>query len=119
MNPFEPVFPDESPYFASLSQLSERDSVLLLYRNSASPLFRKAFSPYKFKVKVSHFPDHHDFTRGDLIEIERKFEEMSGERKLIVTTEKDAVRLSFNPYFPDKLKPLVFTSRFPSLWKAA
>ena len=104
----EPVFPDESPYFASLSQLSERDSVLLLTGIAHPRYFVRHFSPYKFKVKVSHFPDHHDFTRGDLIEIERKFEEMSGERKLIVTTEKDAVRLSFNPYFPDKLKPLVF-----------
>ena len=60
------------------------------------------------KVKVSHYPDHHDFSRNDLLEIERKFDEMSGERKIIVTTEKDAVRLAFNPYFPDKLKPFVF-----------
>lgn len=33
---------------------------------------------------------------------------MAGERKIIVTTEKDAVRLMFNPYFPKELKPFTF-----------
>ena len=106
--PLEPVFPEESPYFASISQLSERDSVLLLTGIAHPRYFVRHFSPYPVKVKVSHYPDHHDFSRNDLLEIERKFDEMSGERKIIITTEKDAVRLAFNPYFPDKLKPFVF-----------
>ena len=104
----EPVFPDESPYYASLEDLTERDTVLLLTGIAQPRYFVRHFTPYRFRVKVSHFPDHHDFSRSDLQEIERKFDEMEGERKIIVTTEKDAVRLAFNPYFPDKLKPLVF-----------
>lgn len=106
--PLEPVFPDESPYFADLSQLNERDSVLLLTGIAHPRYFVRHFSPYPFKVKVCHYPDHHDFKRNDLLDIKRRFEEMTGERKLIITTEKDAVRLAFNPYFPGKLKPLVF-----------
>lgn len=104
----EPVFPDESPYFASLSQLSERDSVLLLTGIAHPRYFVRHFSPYKFKVKVSHFPDHHDFEREDLSQMLDRFQKMTGERKLILTTEKDAVRLAYNPYFPSGLKPFCF-----------
>ncbi len=63
---------------------------------------------YPFKVKVDHFPDHHDFTREDIHQIYTRFKNMAGERKIIVTTEKDAVRLMFNPYFPKELKPFTF-----------
>ncbi len=39
------------------------------------------------------FSDHHIFTITDLIEIRKKFEDISAEQKMIITTEKDAVRL--------------------------
>lgn len=104
----EPVFPDDSPYYADLADFSERDSVLLLTGIAQPRYFVRHFSPYSVKVKVCHYPDHHDFSRTDLLDIEKKFDEMAGERKIIITTEKDAMRLSFNPYFPDRLKPLVF-----------
>jgi tetraacyldisaccharide 4'-kinase len=39
------------------------------------------------------FSDHHIFSVDDLNEIRRKFEGMQGADKLIITTEKDAVRL--------------------------
>jgi len=39
------------------------------------------------------YADHHIFTIDDLNEIKRKFEEMEGSNRIILTTEKDAVRL--------------------------
>lgn len=39
------------------------------------------------------FSDHHIFTITDLAEIKKKFDEISADQKMIVTTEKDAVRL--------------------------
>lgn len=39
------------------------------------------------------FSDHHIFTIGDLTEIRKKFEEIIADKKIIITTEKDAVRL--------------------------
>ncbi len=104
----QPVFPDESPYYADLSNFTERDSLLLLSGVAQPRYFVRHFSHYPMKVKVCHYPDHHDFSRTDILDIERKFDDMKGERKIIITTEKDAMRLSFNPYFPDRLKPLVF-----------
>jgi tetraacyldisaccharide 4'-kinase len=39
------------------------------------------------------YSDHHIFTIDDLKEIKKKFEGITAEKKFIITTEKDAVRL--------------------------
>ncbi len=103
-----PVFPDETNYKAHLSVLTKNDSVFLLTGIAHPRYFVRHFRAYPFRKKVEHFSDHHDFSRSDIARIEQKFRAMKGERKLIITTEKDAVRLVFNPYFPQELKPFVF-----------
>ena len=55
------------------------------------------------KVKTRFFPDHHDFSKNELNDIEKEFEKMTG-FKIILTTEKDAARLKSNPYLTEKLK---------------
>ena len=42
---------------------------------------------------MNRYPDHHIFTIDDLKEIKRHFEKMESKNKIILTTEKDAVRL--------------------------
>ena len=59
-------------------------------------------------VRIKVFPDHHNFSRKDIHEIARRFEELEGDSKFILTTEKDAVRLANNPYFPKQLKSKIF-----------
>lgn len=103
-----PVFPDECDDRVLLSQLDKEDSVLILTGIANPRPFVNHFRSYPFKKRVLHFPDHHDFRRGDLGEIQIKYNALAGRRKLIVTTEKDAVRLMHNPYFPQELKPFVF-----------
>lgn len=103
-----PVFSDEAPYHASLGSLTANDGVLLLTGIAHPRYFVRHFRNYPFKVKVDHFPDHHDFSRKDIEHIASRFHSLPGERKIIVTTEKDAVRLMHNPYFPKSLKPFTF-----------
>lgn len=103
-----PVFPDDKPYNVSLGSLSESDTVLLLTGIANPRGFVRYFKNYPFKVVVSHYPDHHDFTRKDIESLSKKFNSLSGQRKMIITTEKDAIRLAYNPYIPTKLKPLMF-----------
>ena len=103
-----PVFPDEEPYNVSLSSLTERDGVFLVSGIANPRGFVRHFKSYPFKVKVAHFDDHRDFTREDIHLIKEKFHKLTGERKIIITTEKDAVRLMYNPYFPSELKKLIF-----------
>lgn len=103
-----PVFPEDRPYDVMLGDLTSKDSVLLLSGIANPRGFVRHFRTYPFKVKVCHFPDHHNFTREDLENIQKMFENLKGERKIILTTEKDAIRLAYNPYFPIKLKQSVF-----------
>lgn len=44
-------------------------------------------------VQSLRFDDHHAFSKSDLKKIRHAFEQMKGECKAIITTEKDAVRL--------------------------
>lgn len=103
-----PVFPDDSPYHVVIQSLTQQDSALLLTAIAHPRSFVRHFSSYLFEARVAAFPDHHDFSRADLSEVEQSFRKMTGSRKIIITTEKDATRLSNNPYFPQSLKPFVF-----------
>lgn len=104
----EPVFPNDKPYHVDLSTFTSRDSVLLVTGVANPRGFVRHFKKYPFKVSVSHYPDHHDFSRIDLQDILKKFRSLKGERKIIITTEKDAVRMAYNPYFPTSLKQYVY-----------
>lgn len=103
-----PVFPENSPYSGNLENLTENDAVLLVTGIAHPRSFVKFFKGYPFKVRVMRFPDHHDFSKRDIQQIIRYFSKMPGKRKIIVTTEKDSVRMLHNPYFPYKLKPYTF-----------
>lgn len=103
-----PVFPEDKPYNVSLHSFTARDSVLLVTGIAQPRNFVRYFRDLPMKVKVCHFSDHHDFTRNDLLKISRQFDEMKGERKIIITTEKDSVRLLNNPYYPEDLKQLTY-----------
>lgn len=99
-----PVFSEDRPYNVSLDQLTRDDGVLLLTGVARPRSFVRHFKMYDFRKKVFHFPDHHDFTRRDVEEIQARFDKLEGQRKIIVTTEKDAIRLQHNPYYPQSLK---------------
>jgi len=51
------------------------------------------------------FSDHHNYTSNDLLKIRENFDNIFTKNKIIVTTEKDAMRLFF-PSIPDILKDL-------------
>ena len=40
------------------------------------------------------YPDHHVFSIDDLVEIHKRFDNIEAAEKIILTTEKDAVRLN-------------------------
>ena len=42
---------------------------------------------------MNRYPDHHIFSIDDLVEIKKHFEKLESRNKVILTTEKDAVRL--------------------------
>ncbi|NWJ53273.1 MAG: tetraacyldisaccharide 4'-kinase [Bacteroidetes bacterium] len=50
-----------------------------------------------------HFADHHQFTEKDILSIKTEYEELFTRKKVLLTTEKDAMRL-IDPSLADVLK---------------
>lgn len=100
----KPVFADNKEPAPDLSKLTNEDW-LLMVSGIANPVpFVRYLRSFPAKVKLKRFEDHHMFTHGDMAAIENKFNSMTGRQKYIITTEKDAVRLASNPYFPINLR---------------
>ena len=97
----KPLFPSE------VTAIPHLEWLILSGIGNPRPFVRQIKS-YRAKVKINVYPDHHNYTRKDIDNIRRRYESLRGKRRLIITTEKDAVRLSTNPYFPHELKAVTY-----------
>ena len=64
-------------------------------------------------VKVLEYEDHHLFDKFDMANLKARFEDMESEKKIILTTEKDAMRLELHKKFiiDSKLPVLVLPTQ--------
>ena len=62
-----------------------------------NPLIDRLKEQYKH-LEVMTFADHHAYTKNDVASIMQRFESLPDEKKIILTTEKDAARLTNSPY---------------------
>ncbi len=70
------------------------DTEVLLVSGIANPRPLKKMLESQTKVYyMMQYADHHIFSIDDLNDIKKKFQAMDGKNKIILTTEKDAVRL--------------------------
>lgn len=113
-----PVFPEESQYIPMLEILTEKDTILTI-TGIANPLpLIKYLKGFHATVRLMQYPDHHSFSRSDIDEIQSAFHSLKGRYKIIMTTEKDAVRIANNPYFPLDLKKHIFYQPINVVFKA-
>ena len=70
--------------------------------------FEHYLQPFVKEMVSINFSDHHNFSESDLKRILSEFEEIQNKQKVILTTEKDAVRLMNDPNFPDALKKYIY-----------
>ena len=77
------------PYFL------EPDCEVLLICGIANPApLKEALTSYVSTYELLTYRDHHIFNLDDLKEIKKSFSKIKGKKKIIVTTEKDGVRLA-------------------------
>ncbi|SHJ20636.1 lipid-A-disaccharide kinase [Tangfeifania diversioriginum] len=69
------------------------------------PEYLKQFSD---TTEIISFPDHHNYSKNDIDTIMRKFESLPGDKKIIITTEKDAVRFSGMTDLDEQLKEVLY-----------
>ncbi len=105
---FVPVFPEEATAIPAIDSMTPGTNILVVSGVANPKPFVRYLRRHKAKVKLKRFGDHHNFSASDLEEIARIFEQIPEGEKFIATTEKDAVRLFNNPYFPHSLKPYIF-----------
>ena len=60
------------------------------------------------EIDYMDYPDHHQFSKKDIIDIQNRFEKVNNSEKIIVVTEKDAARLRFVKKMPEDLKPFIY-----------
>lgn len=83
-----PLFTDTPP------QKVTADSSVLMVTGIANPAAMASYlSSLCKRVTPLSFPDHHRYTESDIAKIRSAYEAMEGERKIVITTAKDAVRL--------------------------
>ncbi len=103
-----PLFPNDAMSRPSMPYLGA-DTTILAIPGIANPRpFVNYLKRFRANVKVKVYPDHHNFSRKDLEMIASRFKSIDAPNKFIITTEKDAVRLLNNPYFPIELRPYIF-----------
>jgi len=67
---------------------------VLLLCGIANPMpVKKYLNEHVHSFEMLKFKDHHIFNSSDLKEIQKQFQKNTAEHKIIITTEKDAVRL--------------------------
>ena len=60
----------------------------------------------KISKNITHlnFPDHFSFNKKSILKINNTFDEIKSQNKIIITTEKDAVRLNENTFLSEAVK---------------
>ena len=87
----KPVFSEHARHNPEADLLEGNPVLLVTGIANPAPLYEhlRSVSP---KVTEIVFPDHHDFGAKDIQQIEKEFNEIKEDGKLIVTTEKDMIR---------------------------
>jgi len=103
--PITPVFPDLA--IATPKLASEKVSVLLVTGIANPEHLRKYLSTFTEHITDLKYPDHHNFNTSNIQQIEQKFAAIDAENKIIITTEKDSMRLK-DMALSDSLKANLF-----------
>lgn len=104
-----PLFPAEAIPTPFFNALTESDTILALAGVANPRPFIKHLRSYKAKVRALIFGDHHNFNSDDIALIYQRLKDMPNpQRSFVVTTEKDAMRLSAIRNIPAELRSRLF-----------
>jgi tetraacyldisaccharide 4'-kinase len=103
--PLTPVFRDKAIETPDLS--SGNISVLLVTGIANPEHLQKYLEKFSKNVVLLQYPDHHNFNSTNIQQIEQDFESIEEKNKIIITTEKDSMRLK-DMELPENLKTHLF-----------
>lgn len=105
----KPVFPDYQQDRLVLDDLRKKHVFLITGIASPQPLVDK-LEHKTYNLYTRFFSDHHSFTEEDIASIRELLQsvEVDEEDKIILTTEKDAVRFSSLPFLDESMKRMLY-----------
>lgn len=98
-----PVF-DHSKTEKTRGELKDYQVLLFTGIANPKPLIDFLSKTIGNNIHLSQFPDHYQFTNNDIEQIEKKFSLLNSSKKVIITTEKDAMRLQIFSNIAENLK---------------
>jgi tetraacyldisaccharide 4'-kinase len=105
-----PVFQENNPVKKeSIARLKKESYSVVLLAGLANPTgLIRYLSTYLSDMHPLLYPDHYSFKRKDINTLLETFRKMDNPHKIIITSEKDAMRLLDNPHIPKELKPFIY-----------
>lgn len=103
-----PMFPEHTSSIPSLEWMDSSDSILAVAGVENPRPFVRFIKRFLPRVRVNIFPDHHAFTKKNMDDLLKRYHTMPGNTRIMITTEKDAVRMMALPYFPEQLKAVSY-----------
>ena len=101
-----PVFPDLQNEPVELNDLQNKHVLLVAGIASPQPLVEKLQQSTN-NLYTQFFPDHHFFNEKDIETIHKQIDSINDNNKLILTTEKDAVRFRTMP-LSDEMRKMMY-----------
>lgn len=102
-----PVFEDTNEI--NIPGLYNSKPPVLLVSGIANPkALKQMIMNISHLITEMHFPDHHFFSKKDISNIKLAFDQMAEKEKILITTEKDAVRFQKFSGLPPELKSRMF-----------
>ncbi|MDO4950178.1 MAG: tetraacyldisaccharide 4'-kinase [Bacteroidales bacterium] len=86
---------------------ADTDVVLLTGIASARQL-KEHLLTMTTRIHHLRFPDHHNYSTNDFHKLGAMFGRLSSSKKIILTTEKDAVKLATHPLLPEPLRQQIW-----------
>ncbi len=104
-----PLFPDDTTARPDLAGMTDRDTIVIVAGIANPRPFIKHIRKSHAKIPGLIFSDHHNFKRNDIAAIIAKLKSAPDtKRAIVVTTEKDAMRLRDFPGLPLSLRRRIF-----------
>jgi len=101
---FYPVFENVAPRLTKNECKKEKYRLHMVTGIVNSRPMKKHLRGISPKITESKFPDHHHYSYKDIDEISSAFEKIDHDKKIIITTEKDAMRFQSLEGINDILK---------------
>ncbi len=88
------VYNDLFHFFTNDKLQLQNNTSILLVTGIAKPIYIENYlTTFSTSISKIQYPDHYAFTQNDLINIEKKWQQLQNKNAIIIITQKDAMRL--------------------------